>query len=79
MSFARNAQLTSRRSHLQALLFIYVGAVPLQLVRSLGIWCVPATVIACAVFFGVDRAAEELSDPFGTERESRSPSSYSLC
>ncbi|ORY92657.1 Bestrophin, RFP-TM, chloride channel-domain-containing protein [Leucosporidium creatinivorum] len=53
--------------HLQALLFVYVGAVPLQLVRTLGIWCVPATAIACAVFYGVDRAAEELSDPFGTE------------
>lgn len=64
-------------SHLQALLFVYVGAVPLQLVRTLGIWCVPATAIACAVFYGVDRAAEELSDPFGTERESlRSAWSY---
>ncbi|KAK4047034.1 hypothetical protein OIO90_006355 [Microbotryomycetes sp. JL221] len=52
---------------LQALLYIYVAAVPLQLVRPMGFWSVPATAIACAVFFGVDRAAEELSDPFGTE------------
>ncbi|KAK4046188.1 3',5'-cyclic-nucleotide phosphodiesterase [Microbotryomycetes sp. JL201] len=52
---------------LQALLYIYVAAVPLQLVRTLHIWSIPATAIACAVFFGVDRAAEELSDPFGTE------------
>ncbi|KAM0787727.1 hypothetical protein ACM66B_003785 [Microbotryomycetes sp. NB124-2] len=52
---------------LQALLYIYVAAVPLQLVRTLHFWSIPATAIACAVFFGVDRAAEELSDPFGTE------------
>ncbi|TKA54360.1 hypothetical protein B0A53_03455 [Rhodotorula sp. CCFEE 5036] len=53
--------------HLQLLLLVYVGAVPLQLVRTIGIWCIPATAISAAVFFGIDRAAEELSDPFGVE------------
>ncbi|POY71815.1 hypothetical protein BMF94_5176 [Rhodotorula taiwanensis] len=53
--------------HLQLLLLVYVGAVPLQLVRTIGIWCIPATAVSAAVFFGIDRAAEELSDPFGTE------------
>ncbi|GAA5909951.1 hypothetical protein JCM8208_006396 [Rhodotorula glutinis] len=53
--------------HLQLLLFVYVGAVPLQLVRAIGVWCVPATAIAAAVFFGLNAAAEELSDPFGAE------------
>lgn len=56
-------------SHLQLLLFVYVGSVPLQLVRTLGFWSIPATAIAALVFYGVDRAAEELSDPFGEERE----------
>lgn len=53
--------------HLQLLLLVYVGAVPLQLVRTIGVWCIPATAISAAVFFGIDRAAEELSDPFGEE------------
>lgn len=53
--------------HLQLLLFVYIGAVPLQLVRTIGVWCVPATAIAAAVFFGLNSAAEELSDPFGVE------------
>ncbi|GAA6060070.1 hypothetical protein JCM10212_003031 [Sporobolomyces blumeae] len=53
--------------HLQLLLFVYVAAVPLQLVNSLGWVSIPATSIAAAVFFGLDRASEELSDPFGTE------------
>ncbi|GAA5977638.1 hypothetical protein JCM11641_006883 [Rhodosporidiobolus odoratus] len=53
--------------HFQLLLFVYIAAVPLQLVRSLGIWSIPATAIAAAVFCGVDSAAEELSDPFGTQ------------
>ncbi|GAA5928595.1 uncharacterized protein JCM15063_003917 [Sporobolomyces koalae] len=53
--------------HLQLLLFVYVAAVPLQLVKSLGWASIPATSIAAAVFFGLDRASEELSDPFGTE------------
>ncbi|KAK4702832.1 ion channel-forming bestrophin family protein, partial [Phenoliferia sp. Uapishka_3] len=29
--------------HLQLLLLVYIGAVPLQLVKSLGIWSIPAT------------------------------------
>ncbi|GAA5980764.1 hypothetical protein JCM5350_006380 [Sporobolomyces pararoseus] len=53
--------------HLQLLLFVYVAAVPLQLVKTLGWVSIPATSIAAAVFFGLDRASEELSDPFGTE------------
>ncbi|GAA5911496.1 uncharacterized protein JCM6883_005777 [Sporobolomyces salmoneus] len=53
--------------HLQLLLFVYVAAVPLQLVKSLGWVSIPATTIAASVFFGLDRASEELSDPFGTE------------
>lgn len=56
--------------HLQLLLFVYVAAVPLQLVKTLGWVSIPATSIAAAVFFGLDRASEELSDPFGTERKS---------
>lgn len=59
--------------HLQLLLFVYVAAVPLQLVKTLGWVSIPATSIAAAVFFGLDRASEELSDPFGTERESPRP------
>ncbi|GAA6027298.1 hypothetical protein JCM8097_002570 [Rhodosporidiobolus ruineniae] len=53
--------------HFQLLLFVYVAAVPLQLVRTTGIWSIPATAIAAAVFVGVDAASEELSDPFGTQ------------
>ncbi|GAA6012288.1 hypothetical protein JCM11491_007083 [Sporobolomyces phaffii] len=53
--------------HLQLLLFVYVAAVPLQLVNTLGWVSIPATGVAAAVFFGLDRASEELSDPFGTE------------
>ncbi|GAA6050155.1 hypothetical protein JCM3770_000428 [Rhodotorula araucariae] len=53
--------------HLQLLLFVYIGAVPLQLVRTIGVWCIPATAISAAVFFGLNSAAEELSDPFGVE------------
>ncbi|GAA5836076.1 hypothetical protein JCM3766R1_001959 [Sporobolomyces carnicolor] len=53
--------------HLQLLLFVYVAAVPLQLVKTLGWVSIPATTIAASVFFGLDRASEELSDPFGTE------------
>ncbi|GAA5851325.1 hypothetical protein JCM8547_004207 [Rhodosporidiobolus lusitaniae] len=53
--------------HFQLLLFVYISAVPLQLVKTLGVWSVPATAIAAAVFCGVDSAAEELSDPFGTQ------------
>ncbi|GAA5916587.1 hypothetical protein JCM6882_002552 [Rhodosporidiobolus microsporus] len=53
--------------HFQLLIFVYVAAVPLQLVRTIGVWTIPATAIAAAVFCGVDSAAEELSDPFGTE------------
>ncbi|GAA6002276.1 uncharacterized protein JCM10292_000842 [Rhodotorula paludigena] len=53
--------------HLQLLLFVYIAAVPLQLVRTIGFWCIPATAVSAAVFFGVDSAAAELSDPFGLE------------
>ncbi|KAM0752022.1 hypothetical protein T439DRAFT_199296 [Meredithblackwellia eburnea MCA 4105] len=53
--------------HLQLLLLVYIAAVPLQLVRPLGVWSIPATAISSLVFYGVDRAGEELSDPFGTE------------
>ncbi|KDE07301.1 hypothetical protein MVLG_02348 [Microbotryum lychnidis-dioicae p1A1 Lamole] len=51
---------------LQFLLLVYVAAVPLQCAK-LGIWSIPVTAVAAAVFYGVDRAAEELSDPFGIE------------
>ncbi|GAA5824220.1 hypothetical protein JCM11251_001573 [Rhodosporidiobolus azoricus] len=53
--------------HFQLLIFVYLAAVPLQLVRTIGIWTIPATAIASAVFCGVDSAAEELSDPFGEQ------------
>ncbi|GAA6002360.1 hypothetical protein JCM10207_001081 [Rhodosporidiobolus poonsookiae] len=53
--------------HFQLLLFVYISAVPLQLVRTVGIWSIPLTAVAAAVFCGVDAAAEELSDPFGTQ------------
>ncbi|KAL8278914.1 hypothetical protein RQP46_008583 [Phenoliferia psychrophenolica] len=53
--------------HLQLLLLVYIAAVPLQLINTLGFWSIPATSIAALVFYGVDRAGEELSDPFGRE------------
>ncbi|BGP16009.1 hypothetical protein JCM10213_005440 [Rhodosporidiobolus nylandii] len=53
--------------HFQFLLFVYLAAVPLQLVKTIGIWTIPATAIAATVFVGIDAAAEELSDPFGDQ------------
>lgn len=53
--------------HLQQMLFLYLLAIPPSLVKTLGIFTIPATAIAAFTFFGVDRAAEQLSDPFGTE------------
>jgi len=53
--------------HLQLLLLFFVGAVPLQLVGSLGVLAIPATAMACVVYYGIDKSAEEMSDPFGTE------------
>ncbi|KAI5479148.1 hypothetical protein MNV49_004008 [Pseudohyphozyma bogoriensis] len=38
-----------------------------QLVKNMGFFSIPATAVAAIVFYGVDRAGEELSDPFGTE------------
>lgn len=53
--------------HLHLLLCINMLAIPLQLVCSLGLAIVPFTMAATFVFYGLDRAAEELSDPFGMQ------------
>ena len=54
--------------HLQQILIMYLAAIPPPLVQLLGIWVVPVTAVAAHCFWGIDRAAEELSDPFGLER-----------
>ena len=51
--------------HLKQLLILHLAAIPPSLVGTLGIWTIPAAAIAGHVFFGIDCAAEALSDPFG--------------
>jgi len=53
--------------HLQQILFLYIAAIPPQVVSTLGLWVVPMTSLAAFTFFGIDKIAEQLSDPFGLD------------
>jgi len=53
--------------HVQQMLVLYCLSIPPQLVELLGLWVVPTSAIVAWTFWGVNAAAQQLSDPFGTE------------
>ncbi|KAK9898815.1 UPF0187-domain-containing protein [Cystobasidium minutum MCA 4210] len=53
--------------HVSQMLVLHCLSIPPQLVGVLGIWVVPVSAIVAWTFWGVDSAAAQLSDPFGTD------------
>ncbi|RKP01329.1 hypothetical protein CXG81DRAFT_664, partial [Caulochytrium protostelioides] len=54
--------------HMKQILFVYLCALPVWLVRTLGYSTVIVTVTVSLAFFGVDSIASEIEEPFGTEQ-----------
>lgn len=54
--------------HLKQMMTLYMLGIPWQIVHSVGMYVIPITAIASFTFFGVDAIGEEISDPFGTDK-----------
>ena len=58
----------SYAAHLWITTFLYVGAMPFQIVEPLGWVTIPAVVLASFIFFGFLVAGEEIENPFGYDK-----------